>query len=211
MSSGVCVALAGSTWPDGCRDTCHTSPLLFSDLCVSIDLSRIRRWEVNCIPGRVLQGSARGENKLHLLYELRFKWVALAHAFTPFFSKHPCDLSTLNRAAASTCWRYGLQFEISLCIWAWPWAETVLFCSHTLACEHTDKTFWMVLYLFRGQERSGSFLQTRHPIVKHEGLISEQSRSCSRPVGSSNTLISHRYASSRRCRHKMCLRKVPPG
>ena len=167
MSSGVCVAWAGSVWPDGCRDTCQTSALLFSDLRVSIVRSRIRRWEVNCIPGSVLWGSAGGKKTgLHLLYGRHFKWAARARAYTPFF-KHPSDHS----AAASTCWRYGLQFEILFCVWAWPWAETVLF----LACERTDKTFWMVSYLFRGQEHSGVFLQTRHRIVKHERLILEQS------------------------------------
>lgn len=54
--------------------------------------------------------------------------------------------------------------------------KTVLFCTHTLACERTDKTFWMVSYLFRGQERSG-FLFANTPSncqawKAHHGAIS---------------------------------------
>lgn len=151
MSSGVCVAWAGSMWPDGCRDTCQTSALLFSDLCVSIVRGRIRHWEVNCIPRGVLRGSA-GRKKQDYIYctsaalserrvHVHIRPFSNIHLITVLLLQ-PVDVTDYNL-------RYCSVFEPDL------EQKTVLFCTHTLACERTDKTFWMVSYLFRGQERSG--------------------------------------------------------
>lgn len=181
----------------------HTSPLFFAALTVE-------RWTVLSVASSGDHGGNRD-----CIYEPQFKWQAQAYAYA--LSKHAVGIWSLlpepqYRAAAH--FAIGGYFMVKPDLRSSRSADWFLkehyfaFCCYTLGDEAKNKTLeWLRICSEGSVPRL--LENTTYNVSNIKGSFSRQSPCSTHPVHSTSTLISHRYASTHRCHHKMCLKKSP--